>query len=35
MMDQIAARELSVEYCPTGEMVGDFFTKLLQGASFH
>ena len=35
VMDQIvAAKELSVEYCPTGEMVGDFFTKLLQGASF-
>ena len=25
---------MTVEYCPTGEMNGDFFTKLLQGASF-
>jgi hypothetical protein len=23
---------LSIEYCPTDEMIGDFFTKPLQGA---
>ena len=32
--DRIAARELSMEYCPTGEMLGDFFTKPLQGTRF-
>jgi hypothetical protein len=32
--DRIAAGELSVEYCPTGEMLADFFTKPLQGALF-
>ncbi len=32
--DQIAAGEVKVEYCPTGEMVGDFFTKPQQGILF-
>jgi hypothetical protein len=32
--DRIAGKEVSVEYCPTGEMVSDFFTKPLQGALF-
>jgi hypothetical protein len=32
--DRIASREVSVEYCPTGEMLADFFTKPLQGANF-
>lgn len=32
--DRIAAGELSVKYCPTTEMLGDFFTKPLQGAAF-
>jgi hypothetical protein len=32
--DRIKANELSVEYCPTGEMRGDFFTKPLQGSLF-
>lgn len=32
--DRIASKELSVAYCPTAEMVGDFFTKPLQGAQF-
>ena len=27
--------ELSVEYCPTEEMVGDFYTKPLQGKLFY
>jgi hypothetical protein len=33
--DRINSKELSVEYCPTGEMVGDFFTKPLQGKLFY
>jgi hypothetical protein len=32
--DRIAAKEVSVEYCPTGEMIADFFTKPLQGSPF-
>ena len=32
--DRIASKEMTVEYCPTGEMNGDFFTKPLQGALF-
>jgi hypothetical protein len=32
--DRIAAGDLSVAYCPTGEMVADFFTKPLQGTPF-
>eukprot|EP00957_Ditylum_brightwellii_P053434 4049456-Ditylum_brightwellii.AAC.1 len=32
--DQIAASVLTMEYCPTGMMVGDFYTKALQGKSF-
>ena len=32
--DRVAAKELSIEYCPTGEMVADFFTKALQGTPF-
>jgi hypothetical protein len=28
--DRIAANEVSVTYCPTGDMVADFFTKPLQ-----
>ena len=32
--DQIESKEMSVEYCPTGKMLGDFFMKQLQGASF-
>ena len=26
--------EIKIEYCPTGEMRGDFFTKPLQGGLF-
>jgi hypothetical protein len=33
--DRINKNELSVEYCPTEEMVGDFFTKPLQGKLFY
>jgi Reverse transcriptase (RNA-dependent DNA polymerase)/Zinc knuckle len=32
--DRISAKELTVEYCPTGEMLADMFTKPLQGSSF-
>jgi hypothetical protein len=32
--DRIANREVSVEWCPTGDMTGDFLTKPLQGALF-
>jgi hypothetical protein len=32
--DRINNRELSVKYCPTGEMIADFFTKPLQGKLF-
>ena len=32
--DRIQAKEVSVEHCPTGEMLGDFFTKPLQGGPF-
>jgi len=34
LTDQIAQGNLTVEYCPTGEMIGDFFTKPLQGKQF-
>jgi hypothetical protein len=32
--DRIKSGEVNVEYCPTGDMVGDFFTKPLQGTHF-
>jgi hypothetical protein len=32
--DRVASNEVSIEYCPTGEMVADFFTKPLQGSPF-
>jgi hypothetical protein len=32
--DQIAADEVKVEYCPTADMLGNFFTKPLQGSLF-
>ena len=32
--DQIKKGELGVEYCPTEEMLADFFTKPLQGSTF-
>jgi hypothetical protein len=32
--DHIQSKELTVEYCPTGEMVADMFTKPLQGSPF-
>ena len=32
--DRIKQGELRVEYCPTGDMVADYFTKPLQGSLF-
>ena len=32
--DRIKAGELTIEYCPTEDMVADFFTKPLQGQKF-
>ena len=34
MTDQIKKGNVSIEYCPTGEMKADFFTKPLVGAKF-
>jgi hypothetical protein len=32
--NQIQSKELTMEYCPTGEMVADMFIKPLQGSPF-
>ena len=32
--DRISKGEVSVTWCPTGDMIGDFMTKLTQGALF-
>jgi hypothetical protein len=32
--DRIANKELYVEYCPTGNMMADFYLKPLQGTPF-
>jgi len=32
--DCVAGKEVEEKYCPTGEMLADFFTKALQGSSF-
>mgnify|MGYP000184801625 CR=1 FL=1 len=32
--DRINKKDLSVEWCPTGDMIGDFMTKPTQGALF-
>ena len=32
--DRIKKGEVTVQYCPTADMVADFFTKPLQGAAF-
>jgi hypothetical protein len=32
--DRIASKEISIQYCPTGDMLADFFTKPLQGSIF-
>jgi Reverse transcriptase (RNA-dependent DNA polymerase) len=33
--DRVASGEVSIEHCPTKEMVADYFTKPLQGALFY
>jgi KUP system potassium uptake protein len=33
--DRVKNGELRIEYCPTDEMLADFFTKPLQGSLFH
>ena len=32
--DRIKKNEVHVQYCPTHNMLADYFTKLLQGATF-
>ena len=32
--DRVASGEVTIEYCPTDTMLGDFFTKPLSGAKF-
>ena len=32
--DKVRSGELLIEYCPTGEMIADYFTKPLQGTHF-
>ena len=34
MTDRIDSKEVKVEYCPTSEMIADFFTKPLPGPLF-
>ena len=34
LTDQVHKGNLSIEYCPTDMMVGDFWTKPLQGSKF-
>ena len=33
--ERVKADELNIEYCPTGDMVVDYFTKPLQGKKFY
>jgi hypothetical protein len=33
--DRVASGEIKLEWCPTKEMIGDFFTKALQGILFY
>jgi len=33
--DRIEKGHVKIQYCPTGEMIADFFTKPLQGALFY
>lgn len=32
--DRVKKGEVNIEYCPTGDMIADFFTKPLQGSLF-
>jgi hypothetical protein len=33
--DRIEKKHIKVKYCPTEEMIADFYTKPLQGALFY
>ena len=33
--DRVKADELNIEYCPTGDMLAEYFTKPLQGKKFY
>ena len=33
--DWVASKEIRIEYCPTEDMIADFFTKPLQGKQFY
>ena len=33
--DRVKRKEIQIKHCPTTEMVADFFTKPLQGCTFH
>lgn len=32
--DNVRRKKMTIEYCPTGDMIADYFTKPLQGSSF-
>ena len=32
--DRVDSGEVSIQHCPTDDMVGDYFTKPLQGSKF-
>ena len=32
--DRVKNKEIEIDYCPTKEIIGDFFTNPLQGALF-
>ena len=32
--DRVSSNEVSIEYCPTEDMIGDYHTKSLQGSQF-
>ena len=34
LKDRVNSGEMDIEYCPTNEMIADFFTKPLQGSKF-
>jgi hypothetical protein len=35
LTDRIARKEVGIQYCPTKEMIADYFTKPLQGELFY
>jgi hypothetical protein len=32
--DRVVAGDVKIQYCPTGVMIADYFTKPLQGSAF-